>query len=235
MFGNQQFSGSYNFAPSNGEVIMNAFQRIKIRPPEILATHLQTAVMELNLLLSRMSNLQPNLWTVDLQTLPLTQGEGTYSLPAETVMITNAFISYGSGEERTDQIIWPLSQTEYASIANKESQGMPTQFWFNRVISPTITLYLVPDGNQDYTLYYYRVRQVQDSTLASGVVPEVPYLWLDALVAGLAHRLARIYAPDLEPLRKQDADEAWNIAATQNVENVALNILPGLSGYYVRG
>lgn len=233
MFNNSQvYSGSYDFAPSGGEIIMGAYQRIQVRPTEILATQLQTAVMELNLLLTRMSNMQPNLWTVDLQSEPLVQGQATYSLPAETVMITNAFVSTGSGSSRIDRIIWPLSQTEYASIPNKGSQGFPTQFWFNRTISPTVTLFLTPDGNGPYTLYYYRVRQVQDATLPDGVNVEIPYLWLDALVAGLAHRLARIYKPELEPLRKADADEAWEIAATQNVENVALNIVPGLSGYY---
>lgn len=228
----QTYSGSYSFAPSGGEIIMNAYQRIQIRPTEILTTHLQTAVMELNLLLVKMSNQQPNLWAVDLQAMPLTQGQATYSLPAETVMITNAYISTWSGTSRIDRIIWPLSQTEYASISNKASQGTPTQFWYDRTISPTITFYLTPDGNGPYTLYFYRVRQVQDATLPNAVNVEVPYLWLDALTAGLAHRLARIYMPALEQIRKADADEAWAIAATQNVENVALNIIPGLSGYY---
>lgn len=230
----QVYSGAYNFAPSSGEIIMSAYQRIAIRPTEILSTHIQTAVMELNLLLAKMSNMQPNLWTVNLQSLPLVQGTATYSLPAEVVMITNAYLSTGSGQSRIDRLIWPLSQTEYAAISNKESQGTPTTFWFNRAISPTITLYLVPDGNGPYTINYYCVRQIQDATLPSGVNVEVPYLWLDALVAGLAHRLARIYQPQLEQLRKMDADEAWTIAATQNVENVDLIITPGMGGYFVR-
>jgi len=234
MFGPQVYSGTTNFAPTSGEIIMNAYQRIAIRPTELLVTHLTSAVMELNLLLAKMSNMQPNLWTVDLQALPITQGNATYSLPSDTVMITNAYISVGSGASRIDTLIWPLSQTEYAAIANKASQGKPTTFWFNRIISPTITLYLTPDGNGPYTINYYRVRQIQDATLPNGVNAEVPYLWLDALVAGLAHRLARIYQPQLEQIRKADADEAWAIAATQNVENVALNITPGLGGYFVR-
>ena len=232
MFGTQTFSGTYNFAPSAGEIIMTAFGRIQVRPTEILQSHLQQAVMELNLLLSRMSNQQPNLWSVDLQSLPLVQGQATYSLPAETVMITNAFVRTGSGTSTTDRIIWPLSQTEYASIANKLAQGDPTQFWFDRLISPTITFYLTPDGEGPYTVYYYRVRQVQDATLPQGLQVEVPYLWLDALAAGLSYRLARVYRPELEAIRKADADEAWQIAATQNTENVAMNITPGLTGYY---
>lgn len=234
MFGSQVYSGTTNFAPSSGELILGAYQRIGIRPTELLITHLSTAVMELNLLFQKLNNLQPNLWTVDLQAMPVTQGNATYSLPADTVMITNAYLSTGSGTSRIDRLIWPLSQTEYAAIANKSAQGTPTTFWFNRTISPTITFYLTPDGNGPYTVNYYRVRQIQDATLPSGVNMEVPPRWLDALMAGLSHRLARIYAPQLEQIRKADADEAWAVAANEDVENVALNITPGLGGYFIR-
>jgi hypothetical protein len=228
----QAFSGTYLFAPSAGEIIMNSFNRIQVRPTEINGTQLQTAVMELNLLLAgTLGNLQPNLWTVDLQTLPLTQSQATYSIPAETVMITNAYVRTGT-TQTTDRLLFPMSQTEYAALADKASEGTPTQFWFNRLISPTITLYLVPDGNGPYTIYYYRVRQVQDAQMAGGLNVEVPYLWLDAITAGLAFRLARIYKPELEDRRKIDAQEAWDVAATQNTENVPMYITPEMGGYF---
>lgn len=233
VFSTQQiYSGSYNFAPSAGDTIIAAFQRIRIRPTEILQPHLQQAIMEMNLLLVKFSNLQPNLWDVDLQQVPLTQAVATYSVPAETVMITNAFLRTGSGTSQNDRLIFPISNTEFSALPNKTVQAPPTQFWFNRQISPTITLYPVPDGNGPYTLLYYRVRQVQDALGANGMNVEVPYLWLDAMTAGLAHRLARVFAPDLEDKRKMDADEAWAIAAKQNVENVPLYIAPGLISYY---
>jgi len=226
------YSGTYNFLPSSGDIIISAFQRIGIRPTEILQTHLQQAIIELNLLQAKLSNLQPNLWDVDLQPLPLTQGTATYSIPAETVMITNAYIRTGSGTSSIDRLIFPISQTEYAALSNKYVQSPPTQFWFNRLISPTITFYPTPDGNGPYTVYYYRVRQIQDALLPNGFQMEVPYRWLDALIAGLAHRLARVFAPPLEQIRKMDADEAWTIAATQDTENVPLYIAPGLIGYF---
>jgi hypothetical protein len=226
------YSGSYNFLPSAGDIIITAFQRIGIRPTEILQSHLQQAIIEMNLLQVKLSNLQPNLWDVDLQILPLVQGTATYSLPAETVMITNAYIRTGIGNQSIDRLIFPISQTEYAAIPNKFVQAPPTQFWFNRLISPTLTLYQVPDGNGPYTLYFYRVRQIQDATLPNGFQMEVPYLWLDAMTAGLSHRLARVFAPTLEQIRKADADEAWTVAATQNVENVPMFIAPGLIGYF---
>jgi hypothetical protein len=226
------YSGTYNFAPSVGDIILTAFQRIGIRPAEILQQHLQQAVMELNLLQSKLSNQQPNLWDVDLQTLPLLQGTQTYSVPAETVMITNAYISTGNGTSRIDRLIFPISQTEYAALPNKFVQAPPTQFWFNRLISPTVTLYQVPDGGGPYTMNYYRVRQIQDALLPNGFQIEVPYRWLDAMTAGLAHRMAAVFAPQLEQIRKMDAQEAWNLAATQDTENVPLFIAPGLIGYF---
>jgi hypothetical protein len=225
-------SGQFNFNPSNNEIIAHAFARIGVRRTEILTDHIRNAVMELNALFSRMNNSGPNLWTVDLQSIPLIQGVATYSVPAETIQILDVFIRTGSGASTIDTIMYPLSRTEYASLSNKNSQGKPSQFWFDRLISPTITFYLTPDGNGPYDVFYYRYRQIQDSLIANGQVAEIPNRWIDAVIAGLAYRMARIYAPQLEQVRKADADDAWSNAATQDVENVPLNIIPGLAGYW---
>jgi len=131
--------------------------------------------------------------------------------------------------------MYPISRSEYSTYPQKQLQAFPTVYWFDRLISPTITIWPVPDGAGPYTLYYYRVRQVQDAEYSdntNALVIEVPYLWLDAFCAGLAHRLARVYAPTLEQIRKADADEAWALAAKQDIENVELNIHPSLNGYF---
>lgn len=223
-------SKTYNFNPSNNEIIAQAFARIRIPRPEILTQHIQDAVMELNTLFSRLNNMGPNLWTVDLQSIPLIQGSATYTVPAETIMVLDVFIRYGS--PTTDRILYPISRSEYAALSNKATQGFPSQFWFDRLISPTITFYLTPDGNGPYTAFYYRFRQIQDSTFANNIVAEIPNRWIDAIIAGLAHRMARIYRPELEQIRKMDADEAWTIAATQDTENVPLVIAPGIGRYF---
>ncbi len=223
-------SGTYLFAPSLGEVVLNAFARIGIRRTEIVQTHLVDARMEANLLLAKMADAQPNLWSVDLQALPLLQGSPTYTVPAETAMILDAYIRFGSPS--TDRSIYPISRSEYSTYPEKDIQAFPTVFWFDRLISPTITLWPVPDGNGPYTLYYYRVRQIQDAEYVNGQNIEIPYLWLDAFTSGLAARLARIYAPSLEGQRKMDADEAWQLAAKQDTENVYMMFNPGLSSYF---
>ena len=224
-------SGTYNFWPTNTEIIAVAFARCGIQRTEIMPRHVQDAVMELNLLVTALNTMAgPNLAQVDLQAISLVQGTATYSILEETVQILDVFIRYASPS--IDRICFPISRSEYAALPNKTAQGFPTQFWFDRTISPQITLYLTPDGNGPYTLYYYRWRQIQDATLPNNVNPELPNRFIDALVAGLAHRMARIYAPKLEPARKIDFKEAWENAAKNDTENVSLFIAPALMGYY---
>lgn len=226
-------SGTYSFAPNNGSLVLSALERIRVRAPSVRQEHMVTAKNELNYLLVSFGNLQPNLWKVEQITTSLSAGNGNYAAPARVVMILDAWVTTGSGTPAAvDLYIAPMSRTEYASLASKSTAGRPTTFWFNRLISPEINLWPVPDSSGPYVLKYYACVQMQDANMPGGETPDVPYLWLDALVAGLAYRLARVYAPDLEAVRKMDAKEAWDIAATQNVENTDLFLVPGLSSYY---
>lgn len=227
-------SGTYNFSPTGGEFILNAFDRIQVRPTEIEQNQMQRAVMELNLALTRFNTMPgQNLWTIDLQSIPLIQGTATYSIPAETRMILSAFIRY-STTPQLDRYMFPISRDEYAAISTKTTQGFPSQYWFDRLVSPTITFYLVPDGGYPYDFFYYRARQIQDATVINGQNLELPTRFFDAITADLAHRLARIYRPELEQMRKADRDEAWSIAAAEDTEWVPMYITPSLSGYYRR-
>jgi hypothetical protein len=194
---------------------------------------MESARMATNLMLARWSNQGVNLWAVDLVSVPLVQGTATYSVDADTVMILDAYMEIDNGNGAPiDRIILPISRTEYASYPNKEQQGFTTTFWFDRLIAPTVTLWPVPDGSSAQYLKYYRVRRLQDSALTSGQTVEIPYLWLEAFALGLAQRLAMIWAPDKLQMLKPLADEAYMIAAEQNVEQAQQYITPMISGYF---
>jgi hypothetical protein len=222
----------YEFSPSLGSLTLEAFSRIGIRPSEVTQQHIQNAQVSANMVLSEWSLRQPNLWEVGLQSAPLLQGTNTYSVPAETVMILDLYITTSISGTPNDRYLNPISRTEYASYPNKTTQGFPTVFWFDRLNSPTVTLWPVPDGNGPYVMNYYSVRQTQDAILSGGKTVEIPYMWLDAFAAALAWRLSEKYMPQIEMRMQQKADRAWEIAATNNVENVPLFITPGLSPYY---
>jgi hypothetical protein len=194
---------------------------------------MQSAKMATNMMLASWANQGVNLWAVDLITVPLVQGQATYSVDGNTVMILDAYMEIDNGASQPiDRIILPISRTEYASYPNKEQQGFTTTYWFDRLISPTITLWPVPDGTSAQYLKYYRVRQIQDSNFTNGQTVEIPYLWLEAFADGLAYRLAKIWNPQIAAGLKAISDQSYDIAARQNIEQAQQYISPQISGYY---
>jgi hypothetical protein len=226
-------SGTYTFNPSLGELTLYAYNLVGIRNTALLQEHLEAARMAANLMLARWSNQGVNLWAVDLITTSLVSGQATYNVEANTVMILDAYMATTSGTQEIDRIILPVSRTEYASYPNKEQEGFPTVYWFDRLLAPTITLWPVPNtttGPQE--LKYYRVRRLQDANLSGAQEVEIPYLWMEAFAYGLAARLAMVWAPEKVALMKPFADEAYDIAASQNVEQAQQYISPQLAGYF---
>jgi hypothetical protein len=228
-------SGTYNFQLGIGDFTINAFERCGIAKPEMTANHFKSASRELDLMLSsEWSNRLVNLWKVTLNSQALTQGTATYTLPANVIMMLDAYRSTTSGGVQTDIFMTPISRDDYASYPQKQIQAPPTIYWFNRQIQPTVTLFPVPDGGGPYTLNYYCCTQIQDANLPYGETPDIPIRWYDAMLAGLSYRLARIYAPALEDKRKADYAEAWGLAANQDLENTPVRIVPKLNNYWPR-
>ena len=226
-------SGTYAFNPSLGEMTLYAYNLIGVRNTAVLQEHMEAARMATNMMLSRWANQGVNLWAVDLITTPLVTGQSTYAVDSNTVVMLDAYVQTDDSGANIDRIILPVSRTEYASYPNKEQQGFPTVFWFDRLLSPTVTLWPVPNtDNGPQYLKYYRVRQIQDANLQNGQQVEIPYMWLEAFAYGLAQRLATIWSPDKVQLMKPMADEAYAIAAAQNVETAQQYISPMLSGYF---
>ena len=235
-------SGTYTFNPSLGEITLYAYNLIGLRNTSLLQEHMEAARMASNMLCARWSNQGVNLWAVDLVTTPLVTDQATYSVDPSTVMILDAYVQNDDSGANIDRIILPVSRTEYASYPNKEQQGFPTVYWFDRLISasrstgsagPTVTLWPVPNtDNGPQSLKYYRVRQIQESGLTNGQTVEIPYLWLEAFAYGLAMRLAQIWNPAAVAMIKPMADESYQIAADQNVETAQQYISPMISGYF---
>lgn len=224
-------SGTYNYNPSLGEMTLYAYNLVGIRNTSLLQEHMEAARMAANMMLGRWSSEGVNLWAVDLQTITLVQGTSTYTVPDNTVAMLDAYVTTGTGTSAINRLILPISRTEYASYPNKQQQGFPTTYWFDRLLSPNVTLWPVPDGNE-VSFSYYRVRQIQDSNLTNGQQVEIPYYFLEAFAYGLAQRLAMIWAPDKVPLLKPLADEAYDLAARQNVETANQYISPTISSYF---
>ena len=226
-------SGTYSFSPSLGELVLYSYNLVGLRNTSLLQEHMEAARMASNMLCASWANRGVNLWTVDLVTTNLVSGQATYPVDANTVVILDAYVTTTQSGGNINRIILPISRTEYASYPNKEQEGFPTVFWFDRLLSPTVTLWPVPNtDNGPTTLSYYRVTQMQDSELNNGTTVDIPYLFYEAFAYGLAARLAMIWAPDKVALLKPLADEAYQIAADQNIETASYFISPMISGYF---
>lgn len=232
-------SGTYNFNPSLGELTLYAFNLAGVRSTAILQEHMSSSRIAMNLMLSRWANMGVNLWKVDLVTIPLVTGQSQYpaGLTAQdattTVMVLDAYVTTTQTGQNIDRIILPVSRTEYASYPNKQQEGFTTIYWFDRLISPTLTLWPVPNTSTGpASLSFYRVTQIQDANATGSQTADIPYRWLDAFANGLAYRLARVWNPAMVAQLKPEADESYMIAAQQDVEDVDMFISPQMSGYW---
>ena len=233
-------TATYNFDPAASNLMLTAFGRIGIRRTEITAQHLTDCENEANLLQVEFSNRNPNLWTRQLQSVSLTEGTATYTMPRNIYALVAVYMTTTSGGVSTDRILYPYSSFEYSAIPDKTEQGPPTAFWMNRLITPTITLWPVPDGNATYTLNLNCLSQIEDVSLANGTTLNVPYRWLDAWTSALTARLADIYPDALVKSQGPGAvagmwakaERAWNIAATEDKERVPQYLSVSTIGYY---
>jgi hypothetical protein len=227
-------TGTYGFNPSTAQLGLFALRRCDLQGPALEPKHMVDLVMCANLVLSEWSNTQPHLWDVDQQSFPLVQGTATYTLPPETILLLSAVIRTAPGGLQNDRFIFPVSRDEYMAYPNKTLQAPTTVYWYDRTIIPSVTVYPTPDGTLPYTFVYFRVRQTQDSSVAMGTSPEIPYRFVAAFTAGLTAYMADLYKPEIADRWERKHKELYETARQADRENVNLYFSPGLIGYYPR-
>jgi hypothetical protein len=220
-------SGVANFNLDLSEIVEEAFERAggELRT----GYDLRTARRSLNLLFADWANRGINMWTFEQGTINLVPGTATYNLPADTVDLLEHVIRTGAGNESTqaDLTITRISVSTYATIPNKLQQARPIQIWVERLDTPRVTLWPVPDDSQTYQLVYWRMRRIQNA--GDGVnTMDMPFRFIPCMVAGLAYYLALKVPNAIQRLDvlKQQYDEAWNLASGEDQEKAALRFVP---------
>lgn len=221
-------SGTYTFSPNLGELVINAFAKCGVRRTDLTNQHMSDARMEANLMMSDWAGDGINLWQVQSASFVLTQGTQSYAIPSDRVFILDVYIR----QDGFDRLIFPISRSDYASFAQKDLQGYPTSFWYDRLIDPNLYVWPVADQDNQYTLTYYYMRQAMDNDLSNGTQPEVPWYYLNAFADGMAARLAYIYAPDKVAVLQPKADKSWFRALQVGTENVPITMNVQMRGYF---
>ena len=220
-------SGVANFNLDLSEIVEEAFERAggELRT----GYDLRTARRSLNLLFADWANRGINMWTFEQGTINLVPGTATYNLPADTVDLLEHVIRTGAGNESTqaDLTITRISVSTYATIPNKLQQARPIQIWIERLDTPRVTLWPVPDNSQTYQLVYWRMRRIQNA--GDGVnTMDMPFRFIPCMVAGLAYYLAMKIPGAIERIEvlKGQYDEAWQLASGEDQEKAALRFVP---------
>lgn len=235
-------SGTYLFSPSNYSVLIEAFDRCRIRPAELTRHHMNSGRLSLNLELSDWSNSGINLWKVTAGVINLVAGIATYSLDQSIETLTEVYYTQVNGDgtgQNNDRIMVPVTRTQYAMIPNKLTQGTPTQYWLQMLAIPQVTLWQVPQqGAPNYVVSWYGLQRMQDANLGDGETPDVVYRAYEALCARMALRLLTKFGPEdpakfaaLRTVLKEEAVVAWENFQTRDQETGPLIIRPAVGSY----
>jgi hypothetical protein len=220
-------SGTSAFNLDLTEIVEEAFERVG---SEMRTGYdLKTARRSLNLMFADWANRGINMWTFEQGSISLVAGTATYDLPADTVDLLEHVIRTGAGSASTqaDLTITRISVSTYATIPNKLQQARPIQVWIERLNTPRITVWPVPDNSQPYTFVYWRMKRIQDA--GNGVnTMDMPFRFVPCMVAGLAYYLALKVPGGAERLGvlKQQYDEAWQLASDEDREKASVRFVP---------
>lgn len=218
-------SGTTTFDLDLNSLVEEAFERCGA---ELRTGYdLRTARRSLNLLTAEWANRGINLWTIEEGSVSLTEGTITYNLPTNTIDLIEQVIRTGTGTNQQDINISRISASTYATISNKNTEGRPNQVWINRQAArPTINVWPVPEDN-DYTFVYYALNRIEDA--GNGVnTQDIPFRFLPCMVAGLAFYLSLKIpqAADRSQFLKQEYEEQWALASTEDREKADFRIAP---------
>jgi hypothetical protein len=213
-------SGSRDFDLDVAEIIEEAYERCGL---ELRTGYdARSARRSMNLMFADWANRGLNLWTVKQGTQALTQGTATYTFTADYTDLLDVVVRRSG----TDFELSRMSRSEYLNTPNKTTQGRPSQFYYNRQVSPEVTLWPTPENSTD-TLVYYYVQRIEDVDALVNTT-DAPFRFLPCMVAGLAYYIAMKKAPERVQLLKVVYEEEFQRAADEDEDRVALKLQPSV-------
>lgn len=227
-------SGSKDFELDVADYVEEAFERCGL---ELRTGYdLKTAQRSLNLMLAEWANRGLNQWTVKEKTVAMVQGTDKYTIdatnPTATIDVLDVFVRETSQGVTTDIPLSRMSRAEYAHLATKSTTGKPNQYFIDKQLSPTITVWPVPDKNSNYTVYLNVLSRMDDADVGANTL-EVPFRFYPCLAAGLAYYLALKRAPEKVQLLKPLYEEEFQRALSQDEPRSSFRIAPDIRSYEI--
>jgi hypothetical protein len=218
-------SGTTTFNLDIDDVIEESFERCGIRNTK--GYDLKSSRRSLNLLFSEWGNRGIHLWKVELKNQLLTAGTITYSTPTDCSDVLEAYVSTSESitSSTQDVSLTKIDRSAYAALPNKGQTGQPSQYYVDRQITPTISLYLAPDTITYTYLKYYYIQRIQDAGSYTNQA-DLPYRFLPCMVSGLAFYLSQKYAPERIQALKLLYEDELERALQEDGQRTSLYISP---------
>jgi len=217
-------SGSRDFDLDVADIIEEAYERCGI---EIRTGYdARSARRSLNLMYADWANRGVNLWTVKQDTLTLINGTATYNAANGLASPMADILEVALRRSGADYEVDRLSRGEYLNVPTKTTTGRPSQFYFNRQVSPEMTLWPVPENSTDQLVYYY-ITRIEDADALVNTT-DAPFRFLPCMVAGLAYYLSIKKAPERVQLLKTVYEEEFQRAADEDEDRVSLKLTPSI-------
>jgi hypothetical protein len=227
-------SGSRDFELDVADYVEEAFERCGL---ELRTGYdLQTAQRSLNLMLAEWANRGLNQWTINQKTISAVKDTIVYTIdttdPTSVIDVLDVFVRETVQGSVTDIPLSKLSRAEYAHIATKSTTGKPNQYFVDKQISPTISIYPAPDKNSAYVLHLNVLTRIEDADAGANTM-DVPFRFFPCLAAGLAYYIALKRAPEKVPLLKQLYEEEFERALSQDQARASFRVAPDLTIYRI--
>jgi len=129
--------------------------------------------------------------------------------------------------DSSDLAINSISRGDYLEIPNKSTTGRPSQYYFARTITPTVSVWPTPENSTDELRYYY-VKRIEDADALVNTA-DLPYRFYPCMIAGLAYYIAVKKAPDRIQILKALYEEEFLRAAQEDEDRVSLKLQPSIN------
>lgn len=152
------------------------------------------------------------------------EGKKVYAYTAKAERPQKIVYAYRRDKNDLDTEVTIIGEKEYMRQSNKGSTGPPVELWYHPTLD-TGTLYVWPvDGGADWDKLMLSVNYLPDDFDSAGDNPQFPIEWGQALVYGLADKLAPEYGLTLDERRaiKAEAEFELEEALNYDVENASV-------------
>jgi len=227
-------SGSKDFELDVADYVEEAFERCGL---ELRTGYdLKTAQRSLNLMLAEWANRGLNQWTVREKTVAMVKDTSKYTIdatnPTATIDVLDVYIRETTQGTTTDIPLSRMSRAEYAHLATKSTTGKPNQFFIDKQLSPTITVWPVPDKNSTYTVYLNVLSRMDDADVGANTL-DLPFRFYPCLAAGLAYYIALKKAPEKVQMLKPLYEEEFQRALAQDEPRSSFRVSPDIRSYEI--